>query len=163
MPQLDRDGVLETPWPILAPDAPLPADGPVLLDLARFQALDGSRNAPTGVVIDSKTPHDVLATLAAQAATIAVRFLLFRDGRGFTLVRRLRERHGYDGPILVFGHVLPDQWQHLRRLGATGVILPDGAEFAPWQRAAERFGETYQPAFADARARPGVGLLPIAG
>lgn len=163
MPQLDRDGSLESPWPILPPESPLPPDGPVLLDLARFQALDGARNAPTGVVIDSKTPHDVLDSLAARAAAFAVRFLLFRDGRGFTLVRRLRERHGYDGPILVLGHVLPDQWQHLRRLGATGVILPHEADLAPWQRAAARFSATYQPAFADARDRPGIGLLPTAG
>lgn len=160
MRQLDSDGSLSVPWPVLLADDPMPADAPVLLDLARFQMLTG-RNAPTGVVIDTKTPHDALADLAARAAAIAVHFPLFRDGRGFTLVRRLRERHGYTGPILALGHVLPDQWPHLRRLGASAVILPDEADLAPWLRAAERFTETYQPAFADRRARVGVGLLRV--
>jgi uncharacterized protein (DUF934 family) len=145
MPMLDRDGEVGAGWAVIAAEAAVPADGPVLLELARFQAA-GGRNAPTGVIIDAGTPHDALPELAARAAAIAIRFPGFRDGRGFTLVRRLRERLFYGGPILAAGHVLPDQWHHLRQLGASAVLLADGTDLAPWQRAASRFARPYQSA-----------------
>ena len=155
---LDHDGHHVLGWPVVAGTDPVPAEGPVLLELARFREAEG-RNAPTGVVIDAATPHAVLDEVAARAAAIAVRFPLFRDGRGFTLVRRLRERVGYAGPIIAMGHVLPDQWPHLRRLGASIVQLPDDADLQAWRTAARRYGFWYQAAPLDpGRLSPGATL-----
>ena len=143
MPTLDCDGEVGLGWLEVPADEAVPPDGPVLLDLARFQ-VTSTRGAATGVIIDGNTSHDVLPALVVQASAIAIRFPLFRDGRGFTLLRHLRERLGYCGPILVTGHLLPDQWHHLRELGVSAVLLPEGSDLAPWHRAAARFSRTYQ-------------------
>lgn len=143
MPTLDRDGHEGLGWPVPAADATVPSEGPVLLDLERFRENTG-RHGPTGVVLETTTPHEVLDEVAPQAAAIAIRFPLFRDGRGFTLVRRLRERLGYAGPVIVIGHVLPDQWPLLRTLGASAVQIDDGAVLAPWRRAVSGSPHPYQ-------------------
>jgi len=143
MPMLDRDGQVAPAWTIAAPDDPVVPAGPVLLDLARFRAGTG-RGGPTGVVLDTTAPHAVLAEVAPRAAAIGIRFPLFRDGRGFTLVRQLRERLGYAGPVIALGHVLPDQWPLLRALGASFVLVPDGANLAAWRRADGRAAAPYR-------------------
>lgn len=143
MPTLDRDGHEGLGWPAPATDEAVPAEGPVLLDLSRFREHAG-RHGPTGVVLETTTPHEVLDEVAPHAAAIAIRFPLFRDGRGFTLVRRLRERLGYAGPVIATGHVLPDQWPLLRSLGASAVQIEDGAALAPWRRATSASPRPYQ-------------------
>ncbi|MGB0406430.1 MAG: DUF934 domain-containing protein, partial [Pseudomonadales bacterium] len=54
-------------------------------------------------------------TLAAPALEIA--FQSFKDGRGFTLARELRDRLGYQGWLRASGDLLPDQATHLRDVG----------------------------------------------
>ena len=156
MPTLDQGGHVGLGWPVPGPDAAVPEEGPVLLGLDRFRAAAG-RNAPTGVVLETSTAHAVLDEVAGIAAVIAIRFPVFRDGRGFTLVRRLRERLGYTGLVIVLGHVLPDQWAQLRRLGASLVQLEDGADLVTWQRFAVGVGPSYQDRLWQAVAMHGAG------
>lgn len=143
MPTLDRDGHEGLGWPISSADGSWPSEGPVLLELDAFRAANG-RNALAGVVLDTATPHEVLDEVAPTAVAIAIRFPVFRDGRGFTLVRRLRERLNFTGPVIVLGHVLPDQWTYLRRLGASVVQLTEGTDLAQWRAAARPVGDWYQ-------------------
>lgn len=143
MPTLDRDGHEGLGWQIATADGCWSGKGPVLLELEPFRAA-GGRNALAGVVLDTTTPHDVLDEVAPAAAAIAIRFSIFRDGRGFTLVRRLRERLLYAGPVIVMGHVLPDQWTYLCRLGASVVQLEDGTDLSPWRAATRPPGNWYQ-------------------
>jgi uncharacterized protein (DUF934 family) len=65
---------------------------------------------------------------------IVVEFPKFRDGRGFTLARTLRERFGYKGDIRATGHFLPDQFVALVACGFTSFETP--AEHVPAQFAA---------------------------
>ena len=70
--------------------------------------------------------------------------MIFRDGRGFTLARTLRERHDYRGEIRAVGHILPDQYLFLLRCGVDTVALPTGTDLAPWHAARSQFSIAYQ-------------------
>jgi uncharacterized protein (DUF934 family) len=81
---------------------------------------------------DSKLEE--IAPRLAQIGRIEIEFPKFRDGRGFTLARALRERFGYKGDIRATGHYLPDQFGALVACGFTSFITPE--EHAPAQFAA---------------------------
>lgn len=118
--------LVEDRWRWLdADDAPaLAAGGPLILPLALWCAhrpsLDAARS---GVWLDS---GDDLAPLLPWLATIpliAIRFPVFTDGRGYSLARLLRGRHGYAGELRAVGDVLRDQLYFLRRCGFDAFAL----------------------------------------
>jgi uncharacterized protein (DUF934 family) len=127
-PQAENDA-----WTHVADDAPVPANGAVTVSLARWtrerEALAG-RSAPLGVRLGSADLADSVAADLGRFALVAVDFPKFRDGRGFSTARALREHHGYTGEIRAIGHVLPDQYQLLRRCGFDSVAVPQGAAVA---------------------------------
>ena len=59
----------------------------------------------------------------ARFAVISIEFPKFRDGRGFTLARTLRQR-GYQGDLRAEGHFLPDQFLSLLACGFSSFVTP---------------------------------------
>jgi uncharacterized protein (DUF934 family) len=149
MPLLEHGRVAEDRFVPVADDAALPADAPALISLVRLQrdadALAG-RNAELGVQVGSATHPDDIAPFLDRVSLVAIEFPKFRDGRGFTIARTLRERYGYTGDIRAVGHVLPDQHLFLLRCGFSGVAVPDDADVAVWTAALGRFHVAYQAA-----------------
>jgi uncharacterized protein (DUF934 family) len=86
------------------------------------------------VQLGPDTRLEELAPRLAQIGRVEIEFPKFRDGRGFTLARTLRERFGYKGDIRATGHFLPDQFAALVSCGFTSFITP--AEHTPAQFAA---------------------------
>ncbi len=127
----------------VADDAELP-DAPALIPLARLASVDPGRNAEIGVQVASTTKPEDLAPLLDRVTLVAIEFPKFRDGRGFTIARTLRERYGYTGEIRAVGHFLPDQYSQLVRCGFTSAVVPDGSDLAPWQAALGMFRVAYQ-------------------
>ncbi len=97
------------------------------------------------MLVPSATRPEDLAPLLDRVTLVAIEFPKFRDGRGFTIARTLRERYGYRGEIRAVGHLLPDQHSHALRCGFSTVAVPDGADLGPWQAALDRFHISYQP------------------
>src|SRR5208283_4933157 len=67
----------------------------------------GEEIADAGVTGLRLLPDAKLEEIAAQLpelALIEIEFPKFRDGRGFTLGRTLRERYGYKGDLRAVGH-----------------------------------------------------------
>lgn len=128
-------------------DAAAVPDAPALIPLARLlreaDALAG-RNAELGVLVPSATSAVALAPWLDRLSLIAIEFPKFRDGRGFTIARTLRERFGFAGEIRAVGHVLPDQYGHALRCGVSTVELRDDADLAAWQAALTAFRVAYQ-------------------
>ena len=116
MPLLEKGRPVEDRFVRVADDAPLPADAPAVISLARLQrdaaALAG-RNAELGVQVPSDTRPEELAPLLDRVSLVVVEFPKFRDGRGFTIARTLRERFHYTGELRAVGHILPDQYLFL--------------------------------------------------
>ena len=131
---IDRKGQPITDGWTQLQDTPLPPSGPIILPLARALAEPDSLAVPggVGVLIGPDDDLDHLVPLLPQLALVAVTFPKFRDGRGFTQIRTLREHHGFTGEIRVAGHPLPDQFLNLVRCGASSVQLPDGQTAAAW-------------------------------
>ena len=103
-----------------APDA-LPA-GPVLEPFAWWkevrEALVEARGPESlGVWL---APEDEPADLVGdfdKLSLIGVDFPVFRDGRGYSTARLLRERYGWRGELRAIGDVLHDQLNYMARCG----------------------------------------------
>jgi uncharacterized protein (DUF934 family) len=146
MPLLEHGHPVADHFVSVADDAPLP-DAPALIPFARLQrdadTLAG-RNAELGIQVASTTRPEDIAPFLDRVSLVAIEFPKFRDGRGFTIARTLRERYGYTGEIRAVGHVLPDQYAFLVRCGFNDVAVPDGADLGVWCAALERFHVAYQ-------------------
>jgi len=80
-------------------------------------------------------PAHVLPLLG-HLALIVVEFAKSRDGRGFTLAKLLRERHGFRGDLRAAGPLLPDQFAMLLQCGFTSVRVSASVPAQRWQDAA---------------------------
>ena len=82
-------------------------------------------------------PTDDPAQFAGRLAGVSrveVHFPKFGDGRGFSIGRLLRERHGYTGELRAVGHLTRDHLLYLERCGF------DSFELRPGEDAQEALG-----------------------
>lgn len=91
----------------------------------------GAWERPIGALLSADHSIDLIAGLLERLDLVVIAFPKFRDGRGFTLARTLREKHGFLGEIRALGHVLPDQLSALAQCGFTSIVTP--AEHPPEQ------------------------------
>ena len=148
MPLIEHGHIVEDRWSLVADDAPLPADRPAIISLARLRAAAAAlagRRALLGVRVNASTPAASLADVVALVALVAIEFPVFRDGRGFTIARHLREHLGFTGEIRAIGHVLPDQHDFLLRTGFTAISVDDPLRAAEFLAMRGRVGIAYQP------------------
>lgn len=106
-------------WTLIADDAAVPV-GPAFVSKARWLAEKGGlsrRNGVIGLVLEPSDRLDDIVDDLSHFAAIAVRFPKYADGRGYSLARLLRERHGYAGELRAVGDVLLDQVAHFFRVG----------------------------------------------
>jgi uncharacterized protein (DUF934 family) len=89
---------------------------------------------PIGVFAAAGVTAEQIGPFLNKLDLVVVEFPKFRDGRGFTLARALRDRHGFSGDIRAIGHVLPDQLAALVQCGFSTIVTP--AEHPPeqWQQ-----------------------------
>jgi len=147
MPLIENGRAVADAWLSLADDAPVPAEGSVIVSFARWQAERDAlsvRPAPLGVRLPSNVPAGAIAPDLERFALVAVEFPKFRDGRGFSIARELRERYGFAGEIRAVGNVLADQYPLLVRCGVSTVEAPAGAEVESWARALNTVTIAYQ-------------------
>lgn len=112
--------VIEDNWVRVTDDASLPAEGGAIVSIARWRRehveLSG-RNAPIGVQLESVDGPEAVEAHLDRLNLIAVPFMTFRDGRGYSTGRLLRERFGFTGELRAVGNVLRDQLTYLERCG----------------------------------------------
>ena len=131
---IDATGtVIASRWTLVAEDASLPTEDGVL-PLARLLGVTPA-DLPerVGVRLAPADSVEALVPLLARLALIEVSFPRFRDGRGFTQARELREHYGFAGDIRAVGHVLPDQFLSLLRCGVTTFVLTGGQTPSVWR------------------------------
>jgi uncharacterized protein (DUF934 family) len=143
---LECGRITSDPWQTLADDAVLPS-APCIVSLSRLQqdeAVRTARQLRLGVALPVDQPAEVLAPYLDRLSLVAVNFPTFRDGRGFTQARSLRENLAFSGEIRATGNILLDQYAFFLRCGITTVEMQDGSDPAAWQKAADRFSFAYQ-------------------
>ena len=106
---------------------PLPAEGPVIVSLKRFQAerdLLLARGEKLGLRLDASESPEQIGADVHKLVLIVLHVPYFRDGRAYSWARLLRTRLGYKGEIRVSGHVLRDQIAFFARVGVDSFDLP---------------------------------------
>ena len=138
-------------------DAAALTDAPSLISLTRLKAEADSlraRNAKLGVVLqadgDGKTSmgEDVheLAPYLDLLSVVSLRFPIYRNGRGYSAARILREQMGFTGELRASGEVLFDQWAMMARCGINAFEVAADISLETFQTALGEFSGAYQPA-----------------
>jgi len=92
-------------------------------------------------------PQDDLSVVTERigsTARIEVNFPKFGDGRGFSIARLLRERHGYKGELRAVGEVARDHLYYMEQCGFDAFLLRDGEDVEEALAAFDDFSEAYQ-------------------
>jgi uncharacterized protein (DUF934 family) len=137
----------------LPPVNELPA-GKVLVPLALWQAERDALSAARGVdaigvwLAPDSEPADIVADFD-KIALIGVDFPVFRDGRGYSIGRLLRERYGYKGELRAIGDVLRDQVRLMFRCGFDAFAVRADKDIADAMKAFDDFTVQYQGAVDD--------------
>jgi uncharacterized protein (DUF934 family) len=109
-----------------------------------LDAFLGQSNA-MAVRLESDEDARALLPHLGQLALIEIAFPKFRDGRGYSSARILREA-GYEGELRAAGDVLVDQIPFMRRCGFDAFAPEASIDEAALDRALKRYGEVYQKA-----------------
>ena len=151
-PQLvTNDGeIIPDGWTLLADEDTTGVDGPYILPFERaLRDLDGL-NGHYGVRINPADDVRLLEPFMTKITLVEVAFPGFRDGRGYSTARILRES-GYTGVIRAVGDVLRDQLFHMLRCGFDEFLVKDKDPTGAIAAAKSRFGVFYQGAADDNR------------
>jgi len=124
------------------------ADEPLEEPAVTLDAFLGQSNA-TAVRIEPGDDARALLPHLERIRLVEISFPSFRDGRGYSAARILRE-HGYEGELRAEGDVLVDQLHFLRRCGFDSFAPATPIDRAAAERALARYAHVYQPA-ADGR------------
>ncbi|MEY4577583.1 MAG: hypothetical protein RL701_2286 [Pseudomonadota bacterium] len=153
--QIIRNGaIVEDAWVHVADGAELPADGDVIVSLDRYLeqlAVLRQHAGQVGVRLRSDQEAKQVAPYAATLKLIAIEFPVFKDGRGYSTGRLLRERFAYAGELRAVGDVLRDQLFYLKRCGFDTYELKAGKDIQGALEAFRDFSVTYQGAADDPR------------
>jgi uncharacterized protein (DUF934 family) len=114
--------------------------------LIRRGALANPSLPESGEVLRLEPDEDPAAIVDRldTATRIEVNFPKFTDGRGYSIARLLRERHGYRGELRAVGDVQRDQLFYLSRAGFDAFQLREGEDARAALAALTDFSEAYQ-------------------
>jgi uncharacterized protein (DUF934 family) len=150
MPRLIRRGAIADDAYAVVRDAvslaDLPDATPVIVPLALWTAaravLIARGNAGAWLA-----PADDPAALASDVGlmpVIAVDFPVFTDGRGYSIARLLRERHGYAGELRAIGDIQRDQLYLLLQVGFDAFAVRDDRDLSDALAGLRDFADGYQ-------------------
>jgi len=148
MPLVKGNTVVADDFVHLADDAPLPADGAVLLPAERFLADPKAaltRGGRTGVIWPNNRDVEELLPYLDGLAAVALVFPVFRDGRAYSQARLLRERYKFKGELRATGQVLRDQFMFMLRAGFDAFEVKKDSDAQVFAEVARRFSVFYQP------------------
>ena len=152
MPILRSGEIVDNPWVLLKRDTE-PAAGTALVVPSDIWRADRDRylkwHGPLGIRLD---PADDVAAIAhdlGRFELIEIDLPSYKDGRGYSSARILREHLGYTGELRAVGDILRDQFLFLDRCGFDTLEM-DEDQVSGWRSALSEISISYQPA-TDAR------------
>jgi uncharacterized protein (DUF934 family) len=147
----DRQVIADT-WQLLKPAADgslfsVPTAGDVIVPLAFWLEQRDvllSRAGGLGVWLDSHEDPAAIAGDLDRFTLVAVNFPTFGDGRGYSIARLLRERHGYKGELRAIGEVVRDHLFFMASCGFDSFLLRDDQDPEEALTAFGDFSDAYQ-------------------
>ena len=100
--------------------------------------------SPPDLVLEPTDDPAAAAGAVGLARVIAINFPKFGDGRGYSLARLLRERHGYKGELRAVGEVARDHLHAMEQCGFDAFQLREGENPQEALTAFGDFTEQYQ-------------------
>ena len=100
--------------------------------------------SPPDLVLEPTDDPAIAAGAVGAAGVIAVNFPKFSDGRGYSIGRLLRERHGYKGELRAVGEVARDHVHAMEQCGFNAFQLREGEDAQEALAAFGDFSEQYQ-------------------
>ena len=152
MQQLINDNkIVCDDWQLLPkefdPTAPLPASKSIVpLDLWLARRDELTDVSALGVWLDSDQHPEAIADDIGRFDVIAINFPAFKDGRGYSYARLLRDRYGYTGELRAVGDVLRDQLFYLRRCGFNAFAVRADRDIHDALASLSDFSDAYQGA-----------------
>ena len=148
MPLIKNNAFVNNTFKHVADEETLP-EGAIIVSLKRWQAERDalmSRNAPLGLRLTADQTPEALAAEIHHFALIELEFPKFRDGRGYSWARLLRQRLHYKGEVRAVGDVLRDQWLFMSRCGIDAFEVRPGTSLEDFRAALSEQTVFYQPA-----------------
>jgi uncharacterized protein (DUF934 family) len=148
MPLVKQGRIATDVFVHVADGAELPGDGAVLVSATRFLGCPEAllrRAGKTGVIWPNNRDLDDLVPYLDRLAVVALVFPSFRDGRAYSQVRLLRERHAYEGELRATGQVLRDQFVFMLRAGFDTFEVKKESDAEAFAATAKRYSVFYQP------------------
>ena len=152
---IKKGEIVTSDWVHLRADEPFPTERvDVTVTLGRFVADRATLDTHPGRVgVRLHPDDDVEPHLPAllPLPLLVVEFPRFTDGRGYSLGRLLRERHGYRGELRAVGNVLRDQLFYMHRCGFDAFELQPGKSVTEALEAFAELSVRYQAAVDEPR------------
>jgi uncharacterized protein (DUF934 family) len=149
MALVKHNALVEDPFfDATAADSELPAQGPVIVSLERWQRERDvllARGTPLGLRLHSDQSPELVAEDLRHFALVALEFPKFRDGRAYSYARLLRERYGYKGELRAVGDVLLEQVFFMLRTGFDAFDIEGDDPLGAYRTALADFTVWYQP------------------
>lgn len=149
---INEQGPVEDRWTLVpATDEPESVElaGDLIVPLNVWQARSEelrARGTGLGVWLDSTEEPETIAEDLGDLDLVAINFPVFRDGRGFSSARILRDRYGFRGELRAIGDVLRDQLFYMKRCGFDTFALREDQDPEAAVAAFRDFAHTYQAA-----------------
>ena len=100
--------------------------------------------SPPDLVLEPTDDPAMVAGAVGIARVIAINFPKFGDGRGYSIARLLRERHGYKGELRAVGEVARDHLHAMAQCGFDAFHLREGEDPQEALKAFGDFSDQYQ-------------------
>jgi uncharacterized protein (DUF934 family) len=109
--------------------------------------LDGFLEQTNATAVRLEPDEDARALIPhlERLSLVEIAFPIFRDGRGYSSARILREA-GFAGELRAQGDILVDQVAFLRRCGFDSFAPESSLNVADVEAALSRYADVYQPA-----------------
>jgi len=138
----------DDPFVNVTDDEDIPAQGPVIVSVKRWQAhrdelIAGGR--AVGIRLQSDEHPEVIADDLEHLDIVALEFPTFRDGRAYSYARLLRDRYRYQGEVRAVGDVLMEQLHLMERVGFNAFEFDSDDPVRDFEIAAADFSVWYQP------------------
>lgn len=134
--------IIEDNWTHYSGEGELPG-GDVIVSLKLWQETDLSGRR-VGVQLE---PGDSVKDIEGDLDKfdlIAINFPTFNDGRGYSMVKILRDRFGYKKEIRAVGDVMRDQIFYMQRCGFNAYEVKAGRDINDALKAFDDFTVKYQ-------------------
>jgi uncharacterized protein (DUF934 family) len=124
----------------------VPATGKVIVPLATWQEQKEALLARGDVAVwlEAGEEPELIATDLDKLPLVAINFPVFRDGRGYSYARELRQRYGYKGEVRAIGDVLQDQLFYMWRCGFDAFAVREDRDIHEALNGLNGFSVTYQ-------------------